>query len=57
VGVVFTGILLPLAIQSLAVTHRIIHTPIAPILVMMGGLALRFVIVSAGQLSHWPRLS
>jgi formate-dependent nitrite reductase membrane component NrfD len=57
VGVVFAGILLPLAIQSLAVTHRIIHTPIAPILVMLGGLALRFVIVSAGQLSHWPRLS
>jgi formate-dependent nitrite reductase membrane component NrfD len=57
VGVVFLGIVLPLVIQSLAVTHRIIHTPIAPILVMLGGLALRFVIVSAGQLSHWPRLS
>lgn len=57
VGVVFLGIVLPLVIQSLAVTHRIIHTPIAPILVLMGGLALRFVIVSAGQLSHWPRLS
>jgi protein NrfD len=57
VGVVFMGILLPLVIQSLAVTHRIIHTPIAPILVMLGGLALRFVIVSAGQFSHWPRLS
>jgi formate-dependent nitrite reductase membrane component NrfD len=57
VGVVFMGILLPLVIQSLAVTHRIIHTPIAPVLVMLGGLALRFVIVSAGQLSHWPRLS
>jgi formate-dependent nitrite reductase membrane component NrfD len=57
VGVVFMGILLPLAIQTLAVTHRIVHTPIAPILVMLGGLALRFVIVSAGQVSHWPRLS
>ena len=57
VGVVFLGILLPLVIQSLAVTHRIVHTPIAPILVILGGLALRFVIVSAGQLSHWPRLS
>ena len=31
--------------------------PIAPILVMLGGLALRFVIVYAGQYSHWPRLS
>jgi formate-dependent nitrite reductase membrane component NrfD len=57
VGVVFLGIVLPLVIQSLAVTHRIAHTPIAPLLVMLGGLALRFVIVSAGQLSRWPRLS
>jgi formate-dependent nitrite reductase membrane component NrfD len=57
VGVVFLGIVLPLVIQSLAVTRRVIHSPIAPILVMLGGLALRFVIVSAGQLSHWSRLS
>jgi len=57
VGVVGLGIILPLIIQSLAVTHRIIHTPIAPILVMLGGLALRFVIVYAGQFSHWPRVS
>jgi protein NrfD len=57
VGVVFLGIVLPLVIQSLAVTHRIIHTPIAPILVMTGGLVLRFVIVAAGQLSRWPRPS
>jgi protein NrfD len=57
IGVVGLGIVLPLVIQSLAVTHRIIHTPIAPILVLLGGLALRFVIVYAGQYSHWPRLS
>jgi protein NrfD len=57
VGVVGLGIVLPLVVQSLAVTHRIIHTPIAPVLVMLGGLALRFVIVYAGQYSHWPRLS
>jgi hypothetical protein len=50
------GILLPLAVQSLAVTHRIRHTPLAPLLVMAGGLALRFVLVSAGQASHWHRL-
>ena len=56
VGVVGLGIVVPLVIQSLAVTHRIIHTPIAPILVMLGGLALRFVIVSAGQYSRWSRL-
>jgi formate-dependent nitrite reductase membrane component NrfD len=56
VGVVGLGIVLPLVIQSLAVNHRIAHTPIAPIMVVLGSLALRFVIVAAGQVSHWPRL-
>jgi formate-dependent nitrite reductase membrane component NrfD len=56
VGVVGLGIVLPLVIQSLAVTHRVPHTPLAPVLVLLGGLALRFVIVSAGQISHWARL-
>jgi protein NrfD len=56
VGVVGMGIVLPLVIQSLAVTHRVPHTPLAPVLVILGGLALRVVIVSAGQISHWPRL-
>ena len=53
VGVVGIGIVLPLAIQSLAVSHRIRHTPVAPLLVLAGGLLLRFVIVYAGQVSHW----
>ena len=56
VGVVGLGIVLPLVIQSLAVAHRVGHTPIAPVLVLLGGLALRFVIVHAGQLSHWLRV-
>jgi len=56
VGVVGLGIVLPLVIQSLAVTHRIAHTPIAPVLVLLGGLALRFVIVDAGQWSRWLRV-
>jgi formate-dependent nitrite reductase membrane component NrfD len=55
VFVVGMGIVLPLFIQSLAVTHRIRHTPVAPILVIAGGLLLRFVIVGAGQASHWTR--
>lgn len=53
--VVGLGIVVPLLIQSLAVTHRIAHTPIAPALVLLGSLALRFVIVYAGQYSHWPQ--
>jgi len=55
VFVIGTGILVPLFVQSLAVTHRIKHTPVAPILVIAGGLVLRFVIVGAGQTSHWTR--
>jgi formate-dependent nitrite reductase membrane component NrfD len=50
--VVGAGILLPLAVQTLAVRHRVAHTPVAPILVIAGGVVLRFVIVSAGQASH-----
>jgi protein NrfD len=53
VFVVGLGIVIPLIIQLLAVNHKIKHTPIAPILVILGGLALRFVIVGAGQYSHW----
>jgi chromosome segregation ATPase len=53
--VVGMGIILPLVIQSLAAAHRIRHTVVAPIFVLAGGLALRFVIVLAGQYSHWPR--
>jgi formate-dependent nitrite reductase membrane component NrfD len=53
VGVVGLGIVFPLVIQSLAVKHRVGHTPLAPLLVMAGGLALRFVFVYAGQVSHW----
>ncbi len=56
VVVIGMGIVLPLIVQSLAVTHRIEHTPLAPLLVLAGGLALRFVLVSAGQASHWHRL-
>jgi formate-dependent nitrite reductase membrane component NrfD len=55
-GVVGLGIVLPLVIQTLALTHRVPHTRLAPILVLLGGLALRFVIVSAGQWSHWLRV-
>jgi formate-dependent nitrite reductase membrane component NrfD len=55
VAVVGVGIVIPLIIQTLAVSHRIQHTPVAPLLVMAGGLALRFVVVAAGQVSHWTR--
>ena len=53
VFVVGLGIVVPLIVQPLAVRHRIRHTAIAPLLVIAGGLALRFVLVNAGQMSHW----
>jgi formate-dependent nitrite reductase membrane component NrfD len=53
--VVGVGIVIPLVIQVLAVSHRIRHTPLGPLLVMAGGLALRVVVVAAGQLSHWAK--
>jgi formate-dependent nitrite reductase membrane component NrfD len=53
VFVVGMGIIIPLIIQLLAVNQKIKHSPIAPIMVIVGGLVLRFLIVSAGQHSHW----
>jgi protein NrfD len=53
--VVGVGIVIPLIIQGLAVSHRIQHTPLGPLLVMAGGLALRFLVVAAGQVSHWAK--
>ncbi|MDZ7372071.1 MAG: polysulfide reductase NrfD [candidate division KSB1 bacterium] len=53
VFVILLGILVPLFIQTRAVKHKVIHTPIAPLLVMLGGLILRFILVGAGQLSHY----
>jgi protein NrfD len=51
--VVGLGIVIPLFIQVLATSHRIPHTPVGPLMVLAGGLALRFVVVYVGQYSHW----
>ncbi|MBW7933699.1 MAG: polysulfide reductase NrfD [Gemmatimonadaceae bacterium] len=51
--VIGLGIIVPLIVQLLAVNHKVKHTAVAPILVLLGGLTLRFVIVYAGQYSHW----
>jgi formate-dependent nitrite reductase membrane component NrfD len=48
---------IPLFVQSLAVSHRIRHTPVAPIMVIAGGFILRLVIVFAGQASQWNMIS
>jgi protein NrfD len=57
VFVICLGIVIPLFIQSLAVSHRIRHTPAAPIMVIAGGFLLRLVMVYAGQASHWSMIS
>lgn len=53
VFVIFLGIIVPLIIQLLAVNHKIKHTPVAPVMVIIGGLILRFIIVYAGQFSKY----
>lgn len=55
VFVIGSGIVIPLIIQLLAVNHKIQHTAVAPIMVITGGIVLRFVIVFAGQFSHWTK--
>lgn len=57
VFVIGIGIVIPLIIQLLAVNHKIHHTPLAPLMVIVGGLILRFIIVAAGQYSHWYALN
>ena len=51
-GVIAIGIVTPLVLQALQLAHRIPHTVIPAILVLVGGLALRWVMVGAGQASR-----
>lgn len=53
VFVVGLGIVLPLVLQSLELQDRIRHTIAPVVLVVFGGIALRFILVYAGQESHW----
>jgi protein NrfD len=47
--VVFGGLIVPLALEALALRGRALHSRAVPALVLAGGLALRFVLVFAGQ--------
>ncbi|MBE2215750.1 MAG: polysulfide reductase NrfD [Opitutaceae bacterium] len=51
--VVGCGIVLPLTLQFLQAQHRIRSTVVPALLVIGGSLALRIVIVAAGQASAW----
>jgi formate-dependent nitrite reductase membrane component NrfD len=51
-AVVVVGIVVPIALQMLELTHRIPHTWVPAVLVLVGGYALRWVLVNAGQASE-----
>jgi formate-dependent nitrite reductase membrane component NrfD len=51
-AVVVLGIVVPLALQGLELARRIPHTIVPALLVLIGGFALRWVMVRAGQLSQ-----
>ena len=53
VFVVGMGIVVPLFVQTLAVRGVIHHTPVAPVMVVLGGILLRVLVVYAGQASHY----
>ena len=50
--VVVAGILVPIALQTLELSHRIPHTVLPALLVLAGGYVLRWVMVNAGQASE-----
>jgi formate-dependent nitrite reductase membrane component NrfD len=52
-GLVLLGIAVPMALQALELAHRIPHTIVAPLLVLAGGFALRWILVDAGQASRF----
>ncbi len=47
--VVFGGLLVPAALEAMSLRGRALHSRWVPVLVLVGGLLLRFVIVYAGQ--------
>jgi len=47
--VVIAGLLVPLLLESLEARRQLRHTAIAPVLLLVGGLSLRWILVLAGQ--------
>jgi protein NrfD len=53
--VVAVGLLIPLMAEWIELRHRRVPGRLAAVLVLAGGLALRWIIVAAGQHSDWMR--
>ena len=53
VFVICIGILIPLVLQTLELRHKIKATIAPALFVIIGGFALRVILVAAGQASHW----
>jgi formate-dependent nitrite reductase membrane component NrfD len=51
--VVALGLILPALIEFLEVRGKVIPTKIPALMVLIGGLLLRFIVVDAGQVSQW----
>ncbi len=51
-GVVIVGVALPLVWQALELSHKVKHTVVPAVLVLAGGFTLRWIMVSAGQVSE-----
>ncbi len=50
--IVALGVVLPILLQGLELSHRIPHTVVPALLVLVGGYTLRWVMVNAGQMSQ-----
>jgi formate-dependent nitrite reductase membrane component NrfD len=51
--VIISGLLVPVFIQVAELSGKIRHTAAPAVMVLVGGFALRWILVSAGQASHW----
>ena len=47
--VIFTGLVVPLAMEGVEIVRRLPMTLVAPVFVLVGGIALRGVLLAAGQ--------
>lgn len=51
--VVVAGLVVPLVLQTFELFGNAKQSRVTPLLVLFGGFALRWILVSAGQASHW----